>query len=155
MMGGELEILLQPVGSDRAARVVRVPVDGWDTVGKLKEAVLASQGLRLGPRCHVALIFSGHELPDDVTLEQSGVRAATGDESWAGDLIYPNGWSIVAHKRATPVASSPSWPPMRASVGLEEGARWLHLPSVPHLVREIFVAAVIPCALLLQASYFL
>lgn len=152
-MCGELEILLRPLGSDRAAKVVRVQAEGKQRVGELKDAVLAAEGLRRGPQCHVALIFSGHELPDNVTLEQSGVRAAKGTERWAAELIYPNGWSLVAHKRATALGSSPHWPPLRASVGLEEGPVWL--PSVPHWAQEIVFNAVIPCLLLLWVGYCL
>ncbi|GAQ85253.1 hypothetical protein KFL_002260090 [Klebsormidium nitens] len=100
----EIEVLVRhsgPQESEQSASLQRLPVRIGETVAGLKALGLLSEGVKLGPDGGATLFSNGVELADASTLDQCGVHAATGEESWAPDFIYPNGWQQMSHRKAT------------------------------------------------------
>ncbi|GJP39565.1 hypothetical protein CLOM_g23922 [Closterium sp. NIES-68] len=100
--GQEVEVLLVTPGS-QACELVRVSARREETAAGLAQQVLRDQGIALGEGGAASLVFNGVELDERSTLDQCGIRCASGRESWAPRFLFPNAWHMQSVPRKPPV----------------------------------------------------
>ncbi|GJP39566.1 hypothetical protein CLOM_g23922 [Closterium sp. NIES-68] len=111
--GQEVEVLLVTPGS-QACELVRVSARREETAAGLAQQVLRDQGIALGEGGAASLVFNGVELDERSTLDQCGIRCASGRESWAPRFLFPNAWHMQSVPRKPPVkVTNPTWPVAR------------------------------------------
>ncbi|CAI5464111.1 unnamed protein product [Closterium sp. Yama58-4] len=100
--------------SVRACELVRVSAGREETAGGVAQQVLRDQGVALAAGGTASLVFNGVELDERSTLDQCGIRSASGRESWVPRFLFPNAWHMQSVPRKPPVkVTDPTWPVAR------------------------------------------
>ncbi|CAI5510053.1 unnamed protein product, partial [Closterium sp. Naga37s-1] len=98
----------------RACELVRVSAGREETAGGVAQQVLRDQGVALAAGGNASLVFNGVELDERSTLDQCGIRSASGRESWVPRFLFPNAWHMQSVPRKPPVkVTDPTWPVAR------------------------------------------
>ncbi|CAI5528529.1 unnamed protein product, partial [Closterium sp. Naga37s-1] len=87
----------------RACELVRVSAGREETAGGVAQQMLRDQGVALAAGGTASLVFNGVELDERSTLDQCGIRSASGRESWVPRFVFPNAWHMQSVPRKPPV----------------------------------------------------